>query len=122
MFGGYAGKSWEGPEDRKIIDARDSFLFTVLNTFGDGIVKMPVNESSRYADEVMRCHAGWGPVFGYGFGVWNSSWSPTAAFDDWSCCDLWSGGTYGNPLHRGYDTFTGNEHFTPLEIEVWSVC
>jgi hypothetical protein len=125
VFGGYAGKSWErGPErgDAIAIDARDSFLFTVLNPFGDGIVKMAVNEESRYAGEAMLCHAGWGPWFGGGFVVGSSSDSPTAVFDEGSNCRLWSDGTFGNPLGRGSNTFTGATYFKPLEIEVWSVC
>jgi hypothetical protein len=127
VFGGYAGASWErGPETLwetgRIIDARDSFLFTVLNPFGDGIVKMAVNEESEWAGEAMRCHAGWGPWFGGGFAVLSSSWSPTAVFDEWSDCWLSSVGPFGDPLGRGYDTFTGTYNFRPLEIEVWSVC
>jgi hypothetical protein len=125
VFGGYAGQSWErGPESgvSKDIDARDSFLFTVLNPFGDGIVKMAVNERSVNAGEAMRCHACCGSVFGYGFGVWSSSWSPTAVFDGGSICGLVSYGTFGDPLGRGTNTFTGARDFRPLEIEVWSVC
>jgi hypothetical protein len=127
VFGGYAGKSWErGPDGRydkaKRIDARDSFLFTVLNLFGDGIVKMAVNVESEYADSAMVCHAGRGPWFYYGFVLRSSSVSPTAVFDETSRCWLWSGGAFGDPMGRGDDTFTGAQHFTPFEIEVWSVC
>jgi hypothetical protein len=127
VFGGYAGKSWErGPDDpdvdAKVIDARDSFLFTVLNPFGDGIVKMAVNERSEYAGEAMGCHAGYGPLFRFGFGVGSSSLSPTAVFEEGSWCVLRSVGTFGDPLGRGYNTFTGAQYFRPLEIEVWSVC
>jgi hypothetical protein len=84
VFGGYAGKSWERGSEigrAKYIDARDSFLFTVLNPFGDGIVKMAVNEGSRWADEAMLCHAGRGPVFATGFVVGSPSDSPTAVFN-----------------------------------------
>jgi hypothetical protein len=126
VFGGYAGKSWErGPEigwETKGIDARDSFLFTVLNPLGDGIVKMAVNERSKYAGLAMLCHAGCGPLFYYGFAVRSSSASPTAVFDEGSWCGLVSYGTFGDPLGRGYQTFTGAQCFKPLEIEVWSVC
>jgi hypothetical protein len=124
VFGGYAGQSWErGPQrGAKAVGARDSFLFTVLNPFGDGIVKMAVNEGSGAADRAMLCHAGWGPVFGNGFGVWNSGRSPTAVFDETSGCWLRSEATYDDPLGRGRSTFTGAYNFKPLEIEVWSVC
>jgi hypothetical protein len=127
VFGGYAGKSWERGSDNAFqsgtkIDARDSFLFTVLNSFGDGIVKMAVNERSEYAGRAMRCHACWGSLFGCGFGVRSSSWSPTAVFDEWSACWLSSGGTFGDPLGRGIKAFTGAGNFRPLEVEVWSVC
>jgi hypothetical protein len=124
VFGGYAGKSWERGREGGIecFDARDSFLFTVLNPFGDGIVKMAVNEGSEYAGCEMVCHACLGPRFGYGFAVKSSSGSPTAVFDECSYGGLWSGGAFGDPLGRGDDTFTGAERFRPLEIEVWSVC
>jgi hypothetical protein len=125
VFGGYAGQSWErGSESEhpKDIDARDSFLFTVLNPFGDGIVKMPVNEESSWTSEAIGCLAGRGPWFRSGFCVRSSSDSPTALFSERSFCTLMSCGTFGNPLGRGYQTFTGDEYFRPLEIEVWSVC
>jgi hypothetical protein len=126
VFGGYAGASWErGPESgglAKAIDARDSFLFTVLNPFGDGIVKMAVDEGSRYAGRAMQCHVGRGPWFGFGFAVRSSSESPTAVFDEKSWCRLASDGAFGNPLGRGDTIFTGAFNFRPLEIEVWSVC
>jgi hypothetical protein len=129
VFGGYAGKSWERGSDNVFepetkIDARDNFLFTVLNPFGDGIVKMAVNEESVRAGWAMKCHACDGPVFGWGFGVRSSSVSPTgtAVFDERSWCELFSGGACGDPLGRGSKTFTGVEYFKPLEIEVWSVC
>jgi hypothetical protein len=123
VFGGYAGKSWErGPGSwSSEIDARDSFVFTVLNPFGDGIVKMPVNEESALAGWAMRCHTGYGPWFGYGFGVKSSSDSPTSVFNDESYCCLVSTGTFGDPLGRDSDSFTGARLFTPLEIEVWRV-
>jgi hypothetical protein len=126
VFGGYAGKSWERGSEigrAKFIDARDSFLFTVLNPPGDGIVKMGVDGWSRYERRSILCHAGWGPGFGGGFIVGNSTSSPTAVFDDWSCC--WpaeSDGAFSNILARGRKTFTGAKNFRPLEIEVWSVC
>jgi hypothetical protein len=130
VFGGYAGTSWElGPEDPNIgityaksVDARDSFLFTVLNPFGDGIVRIAVNEESEYAGDAMECHAGLGPAFGDGFGVRSSSDSPAPVLDDGSWCGIWSNGTYGDPLGRGQVTFSGAKNFKPLEIEVWSVC
>jgi hypothetical protein len=125
VFGGYAGKSWErGPDSGEAngIDSCDSFLFTVLNPWCDGSVKMPVNEGSRYAGEAMQCHAGRGPWFNGGFVVKSSSAASTAVFDEWSFCGLYSGFTFGDPLGRGSRTLTGAECFTPLEVEVWSVC
>jgi hypothetical protein len=127
VFGGYASKSWErGPENRfemgTKIDARDSFLFTVLNPFGDGIVKMAVNEESGYAGDAMLCHAGLGPWFDWGFAVKSLTRTPTAVFDGSHCfMDSFGGSTFVDPLGRGNNTFTGAEDFTPLEVEVWSV-
>jgi TLD len=64
VFGGFAGKPWEGGD--KIVDARDSFVFTVVNPFGDGIVKMPVIEGGEWASWAMQCYVGSGPIFGFG--------------------------------------------------------
>jgi hypothetical protein len=125
VFGGYAGKSWEYAsvrEDFKVIDARDSFLFAVLNPFGDGIVKMAVNEGSECAGEAMKCHADWGPWFYFGFAVRSSIASSTAIFDEMSSCNLRSDGTFCDSLGRSNATFTGSVSFAPIEIEVWSVC
>jgi hypothetical protein len=121
VFGGYAGKSWErGPESglAMCIDAPDSFLFTVLNPFGDGIVKMAVSESSGYTGCAMKCRAGRGPWFGYdGFAVWNASDSPTAVFDWTSCCTIMSSGVYGDPLGRGTQSLTGTPSSLPLKLK-----
>jgi hypothetical protein len=125
VFGGYASQSWErGPEigPGKGIDAGNSFVFTVMNPFGDGIVKMAANERSGFASCAMLCHANWGPWFGDGFGVKSSYESPIAVFDETSRCWLWLCGVFGDPLGRGCDTFTGAKYFKPLEIEAWSVC
>jgi hypothetical protein len=117
VFGGYAGKSWDSSSG--YADARDSFLFTVVNPFGDGIVKMPVNKGGGDAGKAMWCRAAFGPSFGCGVFVKSLSGSPTAVFDGTSYCSLLSGSTFGNPLGRGDKTFTGAWEFTPLEIEVW---
>jgi hypothetical protein len=125
VFGGYAGKSWErGPGSGmgKPVDSRDSFLFTVANPFGDGIVKMVVNEESEWVGKAMVCHACCGPWFCRGLFLGSSSDSPTAVFNDSSLCLLQAVGTFGDPLGRGHKTFTGASRFRPLEIEVWSVC
>jgi hypothetical protein len=120
VFGGYAGKAWDSRG--YFVDARDSFVFTVLNPFGDGIVKMPVNErSGYYSGQAMHCDAGQGPSFGCGFVVKRLGMSPTEVFSGWSSCALESGGTFGDPLGRGKKTFTGAYRFMPLEVEVWRV-
>jgi hypothetical protein len=69
----------------------------------------------------MLCRAVLGPSFGSGFVVKSSSGSHTAVFDEESGGWLESDRTFGNPLGRGRNTFTGAERFRPLEIEVWSV-
>jgi hypothetical protein len=123
VFGGYAGKSWESVSGRgKAVDARNSFVFTVSNPFGDGIVKMPVNEASAWARETLKCHVSCGPWFGSGFVVGKSKGFPDAAFDQASGCWLNSNDTFGDPLGRGKLTLTGSQYFTPVEMEVWSVC
>jgi hypothetical protein len=123
VFGGYAGKSWESVSGRgKVVDARNSFVFTVSNPFGDGIVKMPVNEASAWARETLKCHVSCGPWFGSGFVVGKSKGFPDAAFDQASGCWLNSNDTFGDPLGRGKLTLTGSQYFTPVEMEVWSVC
>jgi TLD len=140
VFGGYAGKSWiRGPHSfmrsAEVIDSRDSFVFTISNPFGDGIVRMNVDATSDYAGAALRCHSKWGPVFGTGFlratfAIMNYKLTPDHAddhgddsrpFDTWSFCDTRTT-TFGDPLRRGEKTFTGAQRFKPLELEVWSVC
>jgi hypothetical protein len=125
VFGGYASKSWKS--SRCFVDARDSFLFSILNPFGDGIVHMPIPDSSTDADKAMWCDASHGPSFGYGnyagraISVRNYNLSSQSPFDTSSSCFLTSGGTFGDPLGRGHSMFTGSPQFTPLEIEVWRI-
>jgi TLD len=128
VFGGYASESWErGPEDANefpvVIDAGDSFVFTVVNPSGDGIVKMPVIADSPHAAYAMRCSAHTGPTFGVRttIAVWSSGNSPTSEFDEKSHCTPEPGSTFGDPLGRRSASFTGGMHFTPKELEVWAV-
>lgn len=123
VFGGFAGSSWESPDAGKYIDARDSFLFTVVSPSNAGIVKMPVKESGKDSGKAMLCYKVFGPCFGLGgsaIGIYNSKRSTTLSFDA-SCT---SSGLYYtfNVGIPGHFQLTGAEHFTPLEIEVWSVC
>ncbi len=124
VFGGYAGKSWSSNETFKHRDARDSFLFTVVNPFGDGIVRMPVVDSSEYANRAMYCHPSRGPVFGSdgidSLAVFTRN-GATAPFDTASNCNPNPDRAFGDPLGRGDQTFTGSKHFIPIELEVWSV-
>jgi TLD len=125
VFGGFADKHWELPAEGvgKFVTAPDSFLFTVVNPFGDGIVKMPVVEGrSVYA---MYCYASSGPCFGYSnqnaIAVYSHDHSPAAVFSDTSYCNPSADCTFGDPLGRGDKSFTGAKCFNPLDIEVWSV-
>jgi hypothetical protein len=117
VFGEYAGKSWErGPPSGANIDARDSFMFTVANSFGDGIVKIPVNSSSTWANLALWCHREWGPTFAgrvcHDLGQCSRAGS-TGSFDASSHCNMQPPGTYGDPLGRGVASFTGSANFTP---------
>jgi hypothetical protein len=129
VFGGYASESWErGPAHywdvgmESPIDARDSFVFTVLNPFGDGIVKMSVNYSSRWAHTTLYCYPSYGPDFGNAaIALRTPDDSATTEFCESSYCSPSADDTFGDPLGRGQATFTGARNFTPVELEVWRV-
>jgi TLD len=118
VFGGYASKSWESSGGD--VSAPDSFVFTVANPFGDGIVKMPAIEGG---DRAMCCAAGVGPYLGVDatIAIRSAKGLPSVAFSADSYCNPTPGGTFGDPLGRGETTFTGAKKFTPLEVEVWRV-
>jgi TLD len=124
VFGGFAGKSWVS--GNVTVDARNSFLFTVVNPFGDGVVQMPIVGSGS-THEAMLCMSGYGPVFGGPSGcrslmLANSSGSGSIPFNNLgSSCTLSARGTFGDPLGHGDKTFTGARSFAPLELEVWAV-
>jgi TLD len=125
VFGGYASNSWElgavsMVEESVEVSARDSFVFTVLNPFGDGIVKMPLRRAESAAN-VLICRHNYGPWFLNGFVVRNSSAFPAVAFEKSSYCDLRPDGPFVDPTNRGMIALTGAKNFTPLDVEVWSV-
>jgi hypothetical protein len=126
VFDGYAGKSWErGPDsgDTKCVEARDSFMFTLINPFNDGIRQMPLNPNSEHARNALGCRSDLGPCFGYDtLSILPASKSPTATFGGDSYCCPQADDSFGDPLGRGAATFTGAECFVPLDIEIWSVC
>jgi TLD len=121
VFGGYAGASWE--LDRGYSDARDSFVFSVVNPFGDGIFKLGVLPGSEMSNQVFLRSSGCGPCFGGGKGMIKlNAKSSTDNFDATSHCDPLNVDTFDNPfLSRGRKLFTGAYYFQPLEVEVWRV-
>jgi TLD len=128
VFGGYAAKRWErggtstfAPESR--VDARDSFLFTVVNPFGDGVVKMPINQSSHDVKRALVCKAGFGPTFGSAIFIAGKNGEATGDYtkQSGSCWIQNADDTYGDPLGRGSSTFTGDGKFTVIDVEVWAV-
>jgi hypothetical protein len=126
VFGGYASLPWESTSFNKRVNARDSFLFTVVHR-SHGIVRLPVDRSSKYADSAMLCHSGRGPTFGSGGSILMThgealSIQPSGgARLDSGFCGVASGCTYGDPLGQGFATFTGGFDFLPVEMEVWRV-
>jgi hypothetical protein len=131
VFGGYAGTSWEARQHPMWLDncedAPDSFVFTVVNPFGDGVVRMGVSRSCEFRRAALWCGSDRGPSFGgsnmYGGStlVIRNSSSPASAFDESSYCGVNASGVYGDVLGRGASTFTGSGSFMPLEVEVWRV-
>lgn len=121
VFGGYASAPWE--KRGGYVDAPDSFLFSVLNPFGDDITKFPVDPSSPQSSRAMFRSDHYGPCFGSGNVLWvrSESGSPLSPFDGSSSCSLRAKCTYRDMLGRGSATFTGARDFVPLEVEVWLV-
>jgi hypothetical protein len=102
------------------VDARDSFIFTVANPFGDGIVKLPLILGTGDTGNAMYCDGRKGPIFGFrGIGTKTAGDNAEGVFDRNSY--YMAGGTFGDPLKRGVATMTGAENFVPREIEVWRV-
>jgi hypothetical protein len=126
VFGGYASKSWErGPEAGAVrsLNARDSFVFTVVNPFGNHAVRMPVVSGGVAASSAMICHPSLGPVFGTGktIALTNAAGTSTHPFDESSHCNPGPEFTYGDPIGRFGASFTGSSFFLPKDVEVWAV-
>jgi hypothetical protein len=123
VFGGYAGKSWASGKDVWVASP-DSFVFTVQNTFDDGIVKMPLIRAD--SEKVLFCDTVWGPTFGDGFtfSMGNSARSATVVYDTaWSYCGMNPDGrgVFGDPLGHARETFTGAQDYAVQEVEVFRV-
>jgi hypothetical protein len=123
VFGGFAGKSWESAPAGVYVDARDSFVFSLSNPAGSGVVKAPVVNFSMQASKAMWCRASCGPVFGNGhtIAIRNCTRSPTGEFDISSYCDASVDDTFGDPIRLGRGSFTGSQYFVPFEVEVWRI-
>lgn len=127
VFGGFAGKSWvDGGKYGKHIACRDSFVFTISNTFGDGLRKMPyANVHSPDGHAAFWSTRPNGPIFGTGFyhtiAVNGTSMDDPTFSARTSYCHPHKGDPYGDQLGRGAETFTGAEKFQPVEVEVWTV-
>jgi hypothetical protein len=69
VFGGFASVSWESRQyagddwQENFIPAEESFVFTVMNPFGDGIVRFPVHRGGTASDQVLDCGVRHGPSF-----------------------------------------------------------
>jgi TLD len=119
VFGGYATAAWQsGPLAGPAlpVDARGSFVFTVMNGVGEGPVKLAADETTVYGGYVLMCHAGLGPQFCIGlqspFALCNLAMSSTAPFDEASTCD---------PSFTMRHPGTTSTPFVVIDIEVWSV-
>ena len=109
VFGGYAAVEWTSPLYGKWLNDRAAFLFTVVNPHAD--------PPALFASKAIGCSIGWdlstGPSFGYDLYV-------SGAVDDQCCSNIGVDYTNGT-RHRGDTVLTGAFHFTPAEVEVWSL-
>jgi hypothetical protein len=114
VFGGYTPVPWDSTNKYKTDSSHRSFVFTILNTHGIGGRKFGLKPD--HAQYAIYTHKDYGPIFGDGHTIRvNSNCSTT-------------NGNYTNLSAYVNDTgldncqvFTGEQHFTVKEIEVFGV-
>jgi len=94
--------------------ASKAFIFSLYNVKGYNPVKLTQYQNQQYA---MYHEPNYGPSFGYGPDIYISD-NATANQNSSTQC----GGTYSFPSRystAGCEFFTGGNHFTPTDIEVF---
>ena len=105
-FGAYASAPWNSAGS--YINAAGCFLFLVENPHGDAPTCFEYKEDGK----AMFGNSAYGPLFGGGFDLCITS--------DGSLCSTRFPRSYTDTLGRGAATFTGAQHFTPEDYEVWA--
>jgi hypothetical protein len=125
VFGGYASTSWKSPPVQnhgygmpasEYLSAPGSFVFTVVNPFGDGVVRMPL--VAGHEQWALHCNAFHGPSFGQ-YGLSLSAASATSPFS--GAVSPHGASSFADPQRRGGAVFTGHNALQVLEIDVWLV-
>ena len=116
-FGGYTGVPWASSGRYK--PASSSFLFSVVNPYGDPVMRFPLKSPG---DGKAVYHAArYGPTFGGGIDMTvRATNSPTTSFH-FCYCNFPATYEDESGRNRGNATFTGAREFTLADIEIWSV-
>jgi hypothetical protein len=114
IFGGYTPLSWDSTSGWKADSNHHSFVFTIINPHNFGPRKFALKpDHSQYA---IYCSASYGPLFGNGNTI--RVCTKCATSND-SYTRLYA---YVNDTKLDdYIVFTGEEHFTVKEIEIFAL-
>jgi hypothetical protein len=115
IFGGYTPLSWDSPTTAYKADASHrSFVFTIKNPHGFGCRKFGLKPDET--QHAIYTRQDFGPTFGNGHTIYVCNNCSTT---NNNCTRLYS---YVNDTGLNeYTVFTGEQHFTMKEIEVFSV-
>jgi hypothetical protein len=110
IFGGYTPLSWESTHTSK--NDTEGFIFTLFNPHNIPPTQYPRNLQDSSA---IYCNPSLGPVFGNGYDIKidNNSNEKNGNYIHFT--------SYTDTTGRGDNTFTGYQHFTTNELEVFSV-
>jgi hypothetical protein len=113
IFGGFTPIEWDSSSGYKHDSSQKSFLFTMKNPRNSVPRKFGMSSSSN----AIYCSGSYGPRFGSGndIVVFNGCNANNSSYTN-------LGGAYVNDTGiAGYQVFTGEQHFTVKEIEVFTI-
>ena len=131
VFGGYSRVPWMSPPDNRgefdTCSRGDAFLFSVVSPHPTGTVCLYPLKPGQ--EKFAICHsAACGPVFGRTHDLYlGTGGFPKGPYTSMSYCGIavpaWSvtGTSYEDTIEKGVTSFTGAQHFVPVEVEVFLV-
>jgi hypothetical protein len=113
IFGGFTPIAWDSTSGYKADTSGRSFLFSVKNPHNRDFGRIGLKDP-RYA---IYCSSSTGPMFGNGYDIYvaNGCNANTSSYTHLGC------GYVNNTSINEYQVFTGKQHFTVKEIEVFTL-